>query len=89
MSEIHYSADEVSRLGNEIYHRDIRDKVMPELKGKFLILDILSGDYEVDTNDLNAQKILRKRQLGGIFFAIRIGYTSAYTLSGRMIEDAA
>src|SRR5205823_2471321 len=84
-----YSREEIARHGNEIYRRDIRDKVMPQHKGKFLILDIESGDYEIDTDDLSAEEILRARRPDGVFFGLRIGYTSAYTLDGRMIEDAA
>lgn len=89
MATIQPSPEEVARIGNEIYHRDIRDKVIPQHKGKFLILDIRSGDYEIDTDDLSAEEKLRSRRPDGTFFGLRIGYTSAYTLAGRMVEDAA
>lgn len=88
MPRIQYSPEEVAQLGNQIYHRDIRDKVMPQHKGKFLVLDIESGDYEMDEDDLSAEEILRARRPDGVFFGLRIGYTSAYTLGGRMMEDA-
>ena len=84
-----YSKEDIGRLGDEIYHRDIRPKVMPQEKGKFLVLDIETGDYEVDEEDLKAEKRLLTRRPSGIFYGVRIGYTSAYTLSGRMIEDQA
>ena len=89
MSGIQDSPEEMARLGNQIYRRDIRDKVMPQHKGKFLVLDIESGDYEMDEDDLSAEEILRARRPDGIFFGLRIGYTSAYTRAGRMMEDAA
>ncbi|HLK59139.1 MAG TPA: hypothetical protein VKU00_21435 [Chthonomonadaceae bacterium] len=89
MATTQYSPEEVARLGNEIYRHDIRDKVMPQHKGKFLILDILSKDYEIDADDLSAEEKLRARHPDGIFFGLRIGFTSAYTLAGRMVEDAA
>ena len=82
-----YSREEIARLGNEIYRHDIRDKVMPQYKGKFLVLDIESGDYEMDSDDLSAEEILRERRPQGVLFGLRIGYTSAYTLAGRMVED--
>ena len=87
MPHTEYSREEIARLGNEIYRRDIRDKVMPQYKGKFLVLDIESGDYEIDDDDLSAEETLRTRRPDGVFFGLRIGYTSAYTLAGRMIED--
>ena len=89
MSVTKYNPEEVAHLGNEIYRRDLRDKVMPQHKGQFLILDIQSGDYEIDADDLTAEERLRARRPDGIFFGLRIGYTSAYTLAGRMVEDAA
>ena len=63
-------------------HRDIRPKVMPQHKGKFLVLDIDTGDYEIDEEDLQAEKRLRSRRPDGVLYGLRIGYTSAYTLSG-------
>ena len=84
-----YDREEVSRLGEELYHQTIRDQVMPHQKGKFLVLDIETGDYEVDEDDLQAEKRLRSRDPQGVLYGMRIGYTSAYTLSGRMIEENA
>ncbi len=89
MSQDQYSREEIARLGNEIYRRDIRDKVMPQHKGKFLVLDIESGDYEMDVDDLSAEETLQTRRPDGVLFGLRIGYTSAYTLAGRMVEEAA
>jgi hypothetical protein len=85
----HYTNEEIGRIGEEIYRRAIRDKVMPQNKGKFLVLDIESGDYEVDSDDLTAEEILRARRPNGVLYGMRIGYTSAYTLAGRMMEDNA
>jgi len=83
-----YSLEDIGRIGEEIYRRDIRPKVMPQEKGKFLIIDIESGDYEVDEEDLEAEHRLRARQPDHQFFGMRIGYTSAYKLSGSMVEES-
>ena len=82
-----FSAEEIGRIGEEIYHRDIRPHVMPQHKGEFLIIDIETGDYEVGTDDLSTEKRLRARRPDGVLYGMRIGYTSAYTLAGRMVED--
>jgi hypothetical protein len=74
-------------MGNQISRRDIRDKVLPQHKGKFLVLDIVSGDYAMDEDDLSAEETLRARRPDGVLFGLRIGYTSAYTLAGRMVEE--
>jgi hypothetical protein len=82
-----YTNDEIGRIGMEIYRRDIRDKVMPQHKGKFLFLDIESGDYEIDDDDSRAEEILRARRPDGVLLGLRVGYKSAYTLAGSLIED--
>jgi hypothetical protein len=58
MLRTQYSKEEIARRGNKIYRRDIRDRVMPIHKGKFLVLDIESGDYEMDRDDLSAEEVL-------------------------------
>lgn len=88
MQTMQVRREEIARRGNEIYQRNIRSQVMPQHKGQFLILDILSGDYEIDADDMSAEERLRARRPDGVLFGLRIGYTSAYTLAGRMIEEA-
>jgi hypothetical protein len=83
-----YTNEEIGRIGTEIYRQKIRDKVMPQHKGKFLILDIESGDYEMDEDDLTAEEKLRARRPDGVFLGLRIGYKAAYTLAGSLPEDA-
>lgn len=88
LSQVRYTNEDIGRIGEEMYHQNIRSKVMPQEKGKFLVMDIESGDYEVNADDLQAEKTLRARHPDGVLYGIRIGYTSAYSLSGRMIEEA-
>jgi hypothetical protein len=54
MLQTKYTPEEIGRIGTEIYRGQIRPQVMPQYKGKFLILDIESGDYEIDTDDTSA-----------------------------------
>ena len=82
-----YSLEEIGRRGEEVYHRDIRPHVMPQHKGEFLILDIETGEYEVGADDLQTEDRLRVRRPDGVLYGVRVGYTSAYTLAARMVED--
>jgi len=87
MTRTKHTPDEIARIAEEIYARDIRPKVMPQEKGKFLVLDINTGQYEIDDADLKASQRLRARVPNGEYFGLRIGYTTAYTLSGTMEEE--
>ena len=71
MARTQYTNEEIGQLAEQIYRRSIRDKVMPQHKGKFLIVDIESGDYEVDEDDLAAEDRLRARRPNGVFFGLR------------------
>jgi hypothetical protein len=81
------SDEEIARIAEEIYRRDVRPKVMPQHKGKFLVLDIESGDYAVDEDDYAAEQTLTARRPQGVFFVFRVGYTSAYSFGARLTED--
>jgi len=87
MPQTQYTNEEIAQRAEEIYRRCIRGKVMPQDKGKFLIVDIESGDYEVDEDDLAAEDRLLARRPEGVFYLLRVGYTTAYTLGGTMVED--
>ncbi len=81
-----YSSEEIQQRAEEIYRREIRPKLTPQDKGKFLVVDVESGDYEMDEADLTAAEILKARRPNGIFFGLRVSYTS-YTLAGTMEEE--
>ena len=87
MPQAKYSREEIGRIGEELYHRSIRPLVMPQHKGEFLTLDIETGDYEVGPDDLQTAKTLRDRRPDGVLYGVRVGYTTAYSLSGGMFED--
>jgi hypothetical protein len=81
------SRDEIGRMGEEIYRRHIRAKVYPEHKGRFLVLDVLTGEYELDDDDLTASKRLRLRCPAAVGYGVRVGYITAYTMVGHLPED--
>ena len=55
-------------------------------RGKFLILDVNTGDYEIDAEDLTASKRLLARRPEALLFGVRIGHRAAYRLVGMKQE---
>lgn len=45
-----------------------------------MVLDIESGDYEVDDEDLNASEKLLERRPDAVMFGLRVGEPSAYRI---------
>jgi hypothetical protein len=81
------NVEEIGRRGEERYRREIREKVLPDHRGEFLVLDLNSGDYEVGPDDLDIEHRLRERRPEGVFYLVRVGFKTAFTMSGRMEED--
>lgn len=82
-SPVPYSTEEVGRRGRAIYEREIKDKVEPEHIGKFLIVDIETGEYEMDSDDLAASLRAYRKKPEGIRYGLRIGYPTAGTIGWR------
>ena len=82
MPEAKYSREEVAERGEAIYEQHIRTNVESESKGKYLVLDIESGEYEIDQDDLVATKRMMAKCPDAILYGLRIGYPAAYRLGG-------
>jgi predicted aspartyl protease len=54
MGHTKYSADEIVARGKAIYEQRLRAQLEPQNVGKFLVIDIETGDYEMDADDLAA-----------------------------------
>ncbi len=71
------TANEIAERGEAIYEQYIRAKVEAEHVGKFLAIDIVTGDYEMDDDDDAASDRLWARHPGNLQYDIRIGYKAA------------
>ena len=71
--------------GNELYVNKIRELTRETAKGDFVVIDIHSGDFEVDSDDLAATMRLMKRRPDAITWAERVGYSAAYNLQGGIL----
>lgn len=67
---------EISALGKLIYRQNIRPLMTEKDIGKFVYVDVHSGQYEMAGNMLDATHKLRKRVPEACGFMIRIGYSA-------------
>ena len=63
-----------------MYVQQIRDKVDPKHKGKFLVIDIETGDYKIDVDDLGATQQLLATHPNAVIYGLRIGFPTAYLM---------
>jgi hypothetical protein len=78
----HCTAEEVAARGEAINEQQVRAKVEAEHKGKFVVIDIETGEYEIDADDLAATKRALAKRPEAVLYGLRIGYPAAYRLGG-------
>ena len=72
-SQPHYTKEEFARRGDEIYERELRPILEKRDEGKFVAIDIETGAYEVDSDELAASDRLLARVPNAQIWLRRIG----------------
>jgi hypothetical protein len=68
-----YSKEEFASRGDEIYERRLREILEDGSQGKFVAIDIETGAYEVDENELAASDRLVARVPNAQVWLRRVG----------------
>ncbi len=85
MAQIQMSRDEIARRGKALYNDRIRAEVETEENiGKMVIIDVETGDYEVDSSGLESARRLHTKRPNAELYGIRIGYRAADAIGGAM-----
>ena len=82
-TERRYSKDEFERRGDAILEKDIRPQLTAKDEGKFLAIDIETGEFAIDADELKACHKLRKRIPDAQIWMVRIGYRFVHRFGGR------
>lgn len=78
-----YPKEEFARRGEEIFEREIRPKVETEDPSKFILIDIESGDYELDLDEVAASDRLLARRPDAQVWMRRVGSRFSRHFGGR------
>jgi len=68
-----YSKEEFARRGDSLYEREIRPHLKTEDEGKFVAIDIETGAYEIDTDELAASDRLLASHPNAQMWLRRVG----------------
>ena len=69
--------------GEAIYEQSIRGRVEGTAQGKIVVIDVESGDFEIDSDDASATARLLERCPDAVTFAVRVGQPAAYRVGPR------
>lgn len=75
-TERHRTPEELALLGSEVFDRQVRPALRPEDDGKFVAIDIGTGDHEIDEDDYAAVTRLRTRRPLAEVWLGRVGSAS-------------
>ena len=64
----------VVSLGKEIYQRNILPKLGPEHHGKFVVIDVKTGDYVIHDNDAAGLFEMKRRRPDAFTWTERVGF---------------
>ena len=85
MSHPRLSAEEIGKRGKELYKSTLRDKVeTQENIGKQIVIDIETGEYDIDEDGLAASLRMLAKHPGAALWGERIGYNAVYAVGGSL-----
>ena len=81
--------EEIARLGDEIYRRDIRSKVEAGHHGEVVAIDVATGTWAVGDNVIAATERLREQRPNAVdVWLLRVGYRALHHFGGRPLRGA-
>lgn len=82
-----HDREELARRAKSLYERRIRGLVEADAanEGRFVAVDVESGDFEVADDALGAGARLRRRRPGASVYLMRVGRPAAFRLGGRSL----
>jgi hypothetical protein len=78
-----FSNEEIDRRGQELYDQKIGLLVETEENiGKIIVIDIETGEYEIDSDGLSASHRAMAKHSGAALYGLRIGYDAVEGIGG-------
>ena len=71
------SPDDMVRAAERLYDEKFREKCEEEHQGKYVVIDLVSGEIFIDEAAEIALQKARESSLGGVFHLLRIGQPGA------------
>jgi hypothetical protein len=78
-----YSKKEFARRGDSVYEKNVRPELKADDDGKFAAIDIESGKYEIDADEMSAGDRLRARIPAAQIWVVRVGSDYVHRFGGR------
>jgi peptide subunit release factor RF-3 len=84
MAATQLSKDEIADKGEQIYEAQLRDVLEPGYIGKFVAIDVNSGEYAVGDTILQATDKMAMKVPEPENYVMKVGFTAAVAMGGRL-----
>ena len=82
-----FNKDDAPAIGRAIYLEKIRPKLGPEHKGKLVVIDVKSGDYEIADRHIEADSKLRERCPDAFTWEERVDVPNTYRVHPSVVTE--
>jgi hypothetical protein len=76
--------DDVIDRGTRIYEERLRPLLEPEQIGKYIVIDVETGEYEIDDDHMAASDRAAAKRPGALLYATRVGARTLGRIGGRV-----
>lgn len=76
-----FTPEQITKLGEEYYFSKLQKKLEPADNGKFIVLDVESKDYCINSDLMVAINEAQKKHPNSLFYIAPIGLISRPTMS--------
>jgi hypothetical protein len=75
---------EIAARGERVYQEKLRAELEPAYNGKIAVINVETGEYELDADHVTALERARERWPEGLFFSKRVGFETMGRIGGRI-----
>lgn len=83
------TSDTTVERGDRIYAERLRHLLEPQHNGEYVVIDVETGDYELDADHLAASDRAAAKHPGAPLYATRVGFGSLVRIGGGRIRASA
>jgi hypothetical protein len=81
-----YSKEEAARRGDELYEQVVRPNIKPKDHGKYVAIDMDTGEWEMDEDEIAAGDRLLARLPDAQIWLTRVGYGYTVRFGGASLR---
>ena len=74
---------DIAQHGEALYEKTIKQHVEPQHVGKYLVVDVETGEYEIGSDYIQPTERLLAKRPDAPLYALRIGYRAIGRIGGR------